>query len=168
MVLFFFVGLLLVVYPTLSDFYNQKRQSKVIVDYEELLDKYSIKDYTELFDKAEKSTKNTFFYRGAIFPTKYIKEHASLTKEDYIKLLKMYKAKILAITGKADVQADYRKLEALQDQDNAVIYIPDELNHFLRDVDTDPSILNIKKEYKLCLKREISPKLRQTINQWSK
>lgn len=126
------------------------------------------KQIDELFDKAEKSTKNTFFYRGTIFPTKYIKEHASLTKEDYIKLLKMYKAKILAITGKADVQADYRKLEALQDQDNAVIYIPDELNHFLRDVDTDPSILNIKKEYKLCLKREISPKLRQAINQWSK
>ena len=37
MVLFFFMGLLILLYPSLSDFYNQKVQSQVIVDYEKLL-----------------------------------------------------------------------------------------------------------------------------------
>lgn len=57
MILFFFVGLLVLLYPAISDFYNQKRQSKVIVDYESLLEKYSKNDYTELFDEADKYNK---------------------------------------------------------------------------------------------------------------
>ena len=57
MILFFFVGLLVLLYPSISDFYNQKRQSKVIVDYESLLEKYSQTDYTQLFDEADKYNK---------------------------------------------------------------------------------------------------------------
>lgn len=54
MVLFFFMGLLILLYPSLSDFYNQKVQSQVIVDYEKLLEKYSDEDYSEQFAKANK------------------------------------------------------------------------------------------------------------------
>lgn len=52
MVLFFFMGLLIWLYPSLSDFYNQKVQSQVIVDYEALLEKYTEEDYSEIFEKA--------------------------------------------------------------------------------------------------------------------
>ena len=41
MVLFFFVGLLVLLYPSISDFYNQKVQSKAIVDYESILNNIS-------------------------------------------------------------------------------------------------------------------------------
>lgn len=52
MVLFFFMGLLIWLYPSLSDFYNQKIQSQVIVNYESLLEKYTEEDYSEIFEKA--------------------------------------------------------------------------------------------------------------------
>lgn len=52
MVLFFFMGLLIWLYPSLSDFYNQKVQSQVIVNYESLLEKYTEEDYSEIFEKA--------------------------------------------------------------------------------------------------------------------
>ena len=63
MVLFFFVGLLILLYPSISDFYNQKRQSIVIVDYEALLEKYSKKDYTELFEEANNYNQKLASYK---------------------------------------------------------------------------------------------------------
>lgn len=54
MVLFFFMGLLIWLYPSLSDFYNQKVQSQVIVDYEALLENYTEEDYSEIFEAANK------------------------------------------------------------------------------------------------------------------
>ena len=71
MILFFFVGLLVLLYPAISDFYNQKRQSKVIVDYESLLEKYSPNDYTELFDEADKYNKELASLK---YPYIYYKE----------------------------------------------------------------------------------------------
>lgn len=53
MVLLFFMGLLILLYPSISDFYNEKRQSKVIVDYESLLEKLENEDYKELFKEAD-------------------------------------------------------------------------------------------------------------------
>ena len=54
MVLLFFMGLLILLYPTLSDFYNQKVQSAAIVDYESILKDYEEKDYSKFFDEANK------------------------------------------------------------------------------------------------------------------
>lgn len=68
MVLLFFMGLLILLYPSISDFYNEKRQSKVIVDYESLLEKLEIEDYAELFKEADEynqklaSSKYPFIY----------------------------------------------------------------------------------------------------------
>ena len=98
-----------------------------------------------LFEKAEKSKKSTYFYRGAILPTKYIKEHHTLNREDYVKLLKAYKGKILAITGKSDVQADYRKLDDISNLENVTIYTPLKVNHLMKEIDGESDILNIKK-----------------------
>lgn len=52
MVLLFFMGLLVLLYPTLSDFYNQKVQSAAIDGYESLLKDYEEKDYSKIFDDA--------------------------------------------------------------------------------------------------------------------
>ena len=53
MVLFFFMGLLILLYPSLSNFYNEKFQSKAIVDYEAILEKFDKEQYDEEFKKAE-------------------------------------------------------------------------------------------------------------------
>lgn len=52
MILFFFIGLLVLLYPSISDYHNQKVQSTAIFDYEKLLNKYSDVDYANLFENA--------------------------------------------------------------------------------------------------------------------
>lgn len=125
------------------------------------------KQISELFLKAEQTNKDKFFYKGSVIPTKYIKEHNILTKEEYIKLLKSYKGKVLAITGKSDVQADYRVLDEILSFDDVVVYTPEQVNHFLKDVDGESNIMNIKKEYKLSFEKPISLKIKNPIKEWS-
>ena len=52
MILFFFMGLLILLYPAISSYHNEKVGSKAITDYESLLSKYNKKDYTDIFNKA--------------------------------------------------------------------------------------------------------------------
>ena len=125
------------------------------------------KQVSTLYEKADKAQKPTFSYRGGTFSTKYFQEHHSLTKEDYVTLLKEYKGKILAITGMSDVQADYRELEQISSFDGVEVHTPKELNHILRDVETEPNIMDVKKEYKLLLKKPISPSITDSISSWS-
>lgn len=124
------------------------------------------KQVSELFSKAEEAKKDMFFYRGSIIPSKYIKEHNTLTKEDYIKMLKAYEGKVLAITGKSDVQANYRALDEISSLDDITIYTPEQVNHVLRDVAGESSIMNFKKEYKLSFKKTISSKIKNPIKDW--
>lgn len=58
MVLLFFMGLLILLYPSLSDFYNQKVQSKSIVDYEAVLKTLDKDKYEEIFNEADKYNNN--------------------------------------------------------------------------------------------------------------
>ena len=57
LVFVFFVGLSVLLYPMVSDFYNQKKQSKAIVNYEVLMEDLEPKDYTDYFKKAENYNK---------------------------------------------------------------------------------------------------------------
>lgn len=52
MVLFFFIGLLILFYPTLSNYYNEKNQSKSIYTYESIIDKYDEEKYQILKEEA--------------------------------------------------------------------------------------------------------------------
>lgn len=60
MILLFFMGLIILLYPSISDFHNEKIQSKAIVDYESMLENIKI-DYTDIIKDAnvynEKLTK---------------------------------------------------------------------------------------------------------------
>lgn len=124
------------------------------------------KQVFDIFDKAEKSNKKTYFYNGALLNVKYMKEHASLSKDDYINILKEYRGKVLAITGKSDVQADYKILEHISLIDGITTYTPYGVNHFMRDVDEKSSIFSVKKEYKKTLKKDISLKVKDKIKDW--
>ena len=121
----------------------------------------------DLFTKAEKSKRDMFFYKGSLIPTKYMLEHGALSNEDYIEMIKDYDGKVLAITGKSDVQADYRVLDEISSLDGVTIYAPEQVNHVLRDVDGDSDIMNVKKEYQLSFKKSISSKLKKSIKDWS-
>lgn len=53
LVAIFFVGLSVLLYPTVSDFWNEKRQSQAIVNYDDLIVDLTPEDYSELFAKAD-------------------------------------------------------------------------------------------------------------------
>lgn len=53
LVAIFLIGLCVLLYPTVSDFWNEKRQSQAIMNYDELLVDLTPEDFTEYFKKAE-------------------------------------------------------------------------------------------------------------------
>ncbi len=48
-----FIGLSIMLYPAISDFWNSKTQSEAIVNYEEMLKNTPEKDYSHFFDEAD-------------------------------------------------------------------------------------------------------------------
>ena len=58
MLLFFFMGLLVLLYPSLSNLYNLKFQSEAIVDYEAILKEFDAQKYDDEFKKAEEYNTN--------------------------------------------------------------------------------------------------------------
>lgn len=50
----FFIGLSVLLYPSISSYWNAKTQSEAIVDYEAMLAAYKPEDYTEIFEEADK------------------------------------------------------------------------------------------------------------------
>ena len=49
----FFVGLSVLLYPSISSYWNSKTQSEAIVDYEAMLSQYKPEDYTAIFAEAD-------------------------------------------------------------------------------------------------------------------
>ncbi|MBE6649410.1 MAG: class C sortase [Ruminococcaceae bacterium] len=49
----FFIGLSVMLYPAISNYWNSKTQSKAIVDYEKMLESIPEADYTKLFAEAD-------------------------------------------------------------------------------------------------------------------
>ena len=49
----FLVGICILLYPAISDYWNSKVQSRAIVDYESVIENLDPEDYTEIFEDAE-------------------------------------------------------------------------------------------------------------------
>ena len=80
----FFIGLSVLLYPTISSYWNSKTQSEAIVDYEKMLSNYKPEDFTAIFEAADS----------------YNRELAKLDSpyNDYVKLEETY-WKTLDISG---------------------------------------------------------------------
>ena len=125
------------------------------------------KKYTvTVFEKADKSKKDLFFYRGAILPTKYIQEHGALTGADYVEKLRDFDGKILAITGTGDIQASHQALRQLEGLENAQVYAPIGVNHILREIDDNNSMLTYVKQYKRLCKTPLHAPTLNKIQDW--
>ena len=77
LVAIFFVGLSVLLYPTISDFWNEKRQSKAIVDYDSYINNLTPEDYSEYFVKADAYNKKI---RNMSFP---LLNHKNIADEYY-------------------------------------------------------------------------------------
>lgn len=77
-VLFFFIGLGILFYPSLSNYYNQKKQSKAIVDYNYILNNIQKKDYTKYYEEAEKYNQKLLSMKNPLI------EHKKITNYNQI------------------------------------------------------------------------------------
>ena len=77
LVAIFFVGLSVLLYPTISDFWNEKRQSQAIVDYDSYINNLTPEDYSEYFVKADAYNKKI---RNMSFP---LLNHKNIADEYY-------------------------------------------------------------------------------------
>lgn len=77
LVAIFFVGLSVLLYPTISDFWNEKRQSQAIVDYDSYIENLTPEDYSEIFSVADRYNKKI---RNMSFP---FMNHKNIAEEYY-------------------------------------------------------------------------------------
>ena len=124
------------------------------------------KQLTSLYEKAKNAKKDTFFFRGAFLPAKWMKEHGELDDNSFIKMIEEYNGKVLAITGKCDVQADYTCLEKVAEFANVTTYAPEKVNHMLKEIDDNNSILTIQKQYKRLAKNPIHEGTQKQIEEF--
>lgn len=54
LLILFFIGLSVLLYPGISSYWNSKTQSEAIIDYESMLAAYKPEDYTAVFDEADR------------------------------------------------------------------------------------------------------------------
>lgn len=124
------------------------------------------KQLNTLYEKAKKAKKDTFFYRGVFLPAKWMREHGNLTDEDYIKMIEEYNGKVLAITGQADLQADYTCLDKIAEFENVTTYAPEKANHILREIDDNNSFLTYQKQYKRLASNPIHQETQKQIEEF--
>lgn len=120
----------------------------------------------DMFRKSTETTKEKVYIKGAGMPAKWLREHGAYTSEDFAEILKSYGKPVLAITGKADFQADYRRLDALRAESRIRCFAPEGLTHILRVNDGDNSILNANKLYRRLIKEPLDAELIRTIKDW--
>lgn len=119
-----------------------------------------------MFRKCINARKDRVFFGGMMLNAKWVREHASYSSEDYIALLKKCGRPILAVTGTADLSADYRKLSALRDIPSAKIFTPSRVNHILREIDDGNSVMSVKKQYGRLASQPMHAATEETIKEW--
>ena len=84
LLILFFIGLSLLLYPSVSNYWNSKTQSEAIIDYEAMLAAYKPEDYTAIFEAADAYNREL--------------EHLSMPLRDYYQIEETY-WKTLDISG---------------------------------------------------------------------
>lgn len=129
-------------------------------------EKKIMKQLDDIFEKANESQKDKFYFRGVSFPTKWVKEHGELTNDDFVKMIEEYNGKVLAITGQADIQADSDCLDNIKEFENVVTYTPEKVNAILREVDDKNSVMTMKNQYKRLAKKPIHEETKKQIEEF--
>lgn len=154
-------------YLAAEEFANKKGLLGMLLKSQTSPQKMNAKVET-MFQKCISAKKDRVFFAGAMLNAKWVKEHASYSTDDYVALLKKYGNPILAITGTADLSADYRQLSALREIPNAECFTPENVNHILREIDDNNSMITVKKQYNRLSALPIHSVTVQRIKEWLK
>lgn len=120
-----------------------------------------------MFQKCVNAKKDKVFFGGTMLNTRWVKEHAALSSADYAGMLGSYGKPILAITGTADLSADYRKLGLLRKIETAEVFTPRNVNHILREIDDGNSMMTVKKQYIRLAGKPIHDETAQKLREWT-
>ena len=120
----------------------------------------------ELFERCLSTDEDTIRFQGVKICAKWMREHLSYSSEDYAGMLRGFGKPILAVTGTADLSADFRSLDSIKDIPTATCYAPEGVNHILREIDDDNSMTKVKKQYLRLSARPIHPGTRQIMVEW--
>ena len=119
-----------------------------------------------LFSKCMNVKKDRIFFGGVMMNAKWISEHGSYTSEEFVKMLEDFDKPVLAITGTADLSVDYRTLQMFGDMNHVQTYAPQNVNHMLRVIDDDNSMMTVQKQYKRLAAQPIHKETEEVIIQW--
>lgn len=119
-----------------------------------------------LFRKCAATDKARIFFGGAMMNAKWLREHGTYTSKDFVDLLKEFAKPVLAVTGTADQQVDYRNLSLLWNMKHIQTYAPQDVNHILRQIDDDNSMLTVRKQYKRLTKQPIHLETVRMMENW--
>lgn len=119
-----------------------------------------------LFQKCAATDKARIFFGGGMMNVKWLREHGIYTSKSFQDMVNGFARPVLAITGTADQQADYRCLETLSKMKHVQTYAPQNVNHILRLIDDDNSMLTVQKQYKRLAKQPIHGGTAQMIESW--
>lgn len=119
-----------------------------------------------MFKKCSETDKDKVFFGGSLLNAKWLREHNSYTSVDFVSLLEKYGKPVLAITGKADLSADFKQLKALRGIPFIECYAPEHVNHILREVDDDNSMMTVKKQYLRLSKQPVHSETKEKISEW--
>lgn len=78
MIILFFIGLLTLFYPTLSNYYNEKMGFKTIYNYENIIDSYDFNKFKEIKDNAIKYNKDLSKLSDPLIDYKEIKNYENI------------------------------------------------------------------------------------------
>lgn len=78
MIILFFIGLLTLFYPTLSNYYNEKIGSKTIYNYENIIDSYDFNKFKEIKDNAIKYNKDLSKLSDSLIDYNEIKNYENI------------------------------------------------------------------------------------------
>ena len=119
-----------------------------------------------MYAKCSATSKDKAFIKGGIINAKWIREHGAYSADDMVSKLKSYGKPVLAITGTKDLSADYRELDRLHDLPNVECYAPEGVNHILREVDDENSILKVRKQYVRLSKNPVHKETEEKMHEW--
>ena len=74
----FFIGLSVLLYPSISSFWNSKTQSKAIVDYESMLSQYKPEDYSAIFEEADAFNRKLLTLNSPMSELSQLTEYANI------------------------------------------------------------------------------------------
>ncbi len=74
----FFIGLSVLLYPSISSYWNSKTQSEAIIDYEAMLANYKPEDYSALFEAADDYNRRLFQLEEPLLEFRDMKDYHTI------------------------------------------------------------------------------------------